>query len=168
VNINVFFDGNLSVEKIIQYLEVVTEQRIIAADTLMVLDEIQSCPRALLSLKSFAENAPQYHIIIAGSLLGVAINRSPFSFLVGKVDELQMYPMDFGEYLLAVNKQSLKEEIEGHFGNFESMHHALHITALAEFKKYLIIGGMPACVNEYNQANSFLSIRDVQARILNE
>jgi predicted AAA+ superfamily ATPase len=168
VHINAFFDGDLKPERIIQYLETVTEIRITPQDTLIILDEIQSCPRALLSLKSFAEEAPQYHIVAAGSLLGVAINRNQFSFPVGKVDELTMYPMDFGEYLIALNRSRLKEEIEAHFANLSPMEDALHMEALEEFKKYLIIGGMPAVINDYMSSKSFLSVRDVQGRILNE
>jgi predicted AAA+ superfamily ATPase len=168
VHINAFFDGDLKPERIIQYLETVTEIRITHQDTLIILDEIQSCPRALLSLKSFAEEAPQYHRVAAGSLLGVAINRNQFSFPVGKVDELTMYPMDFGEYLIALNRSRLKEEIEAHFTNLSPMEDALHMEALEEFKKYLIIGGMPAVINDYMSSKSFLSVRDVQGRILNE
>jgi predicted AAA+ superfamily ATPase len=168
VHINAFFDGDLKPERILQYLETVAESRILPQDTLIILDEIQSCPRALLSLKSFAEDAPEYHIVAAGSLLGVAINRDQFSFPVGKVDELTMYPMDFGEYLIALNRSRLKEDIEAHFDNLSPMEDVLHLEALEEFKKYLIIGGMPAAINEYLESKSFLSVRDVQARILNE
>lgn len=168
IQINAFFDGDLKPERIIQYLETVTEMRILPEDTLIILDEIQSCPRALLSLKSFAEDAPEYYIVAAGSLLGVAINRNQFSFPVGKVDELSMYPMDFGEYLIASGRSLLKAEIEKCFENLDPMEEALHQEAMGEFKKYLILGGMPAAIKEYLETKSFLTVRDVQARILNE
>ncbi|HMP30067.1 MAG TPA: ATP-binding protein [Saprospiraceae bacterium] len=167
-NVNSFFDGDLKPDNIIQFLEIVTESRIIPEETLIVLDEIQSCPRALLSLKSFAEEAPQFHIVAAGSLLGVAINRDQFSFPVGKVDELTMYPMDFGEFLIASKRTILKNQIEHHFENLKPMVDALHNEALEAFKKYLIIGGMPAVIKEFLEFNSFLMVRDIQARILNE
>ena len=167
-NVNAFFDGDLGAQRIIQYLETVAECRIVAETSLIVFDEIQSCPRALLSLKSFAEDAPQYHIVAAGSLLGVAINREQFSFPVGKVDKITMFPMDFGEYLLAIGRQRLKDDIELHYKSLQPMENSLHKEAMNEFKKYLIIGGMPACINEYLASNSFLAVRDIQGRILNE
>ena len=100
--VNSYFDGDLNPLQIVQYLETVTEIRIIPDSTLVILDEIQSCPRALLALKAFCEEAPQYHVVAAGSLLGVAVNRDKFSFPVVKVEELSMFPMDFEEFLWAM------------------------------------------------------------------
>ncbi len=166
--VNNFFDGSIDPKEIVQYLEVVSETRILPKDTIIIFDEIQSCPRALLSLKSFSEEAPQYYIAAAGSLLGVAINRDNFSYPVGKVDELHMYPMDFEEYLLALDRKLLIDTIKEHYNNDSTLSKSLHNEALDEFKKYLIIGGMPACINAYKENNSFLEVGEVQARILND
>jgi uncharacterized protein len=170
VNIQVssFFDGDLIPSKIIQYLEVVSETRINPSTTLIILDEIQSCPRALLSLKSFTEDAPEYFIIAAGSLLGVAINRVQFSYPVGKVEELNMHPMDFEEYLIAIGRLQLRDQIKQGYLENSPLPKALHNEAMGEFKNYLIIGGMPACLNEYVSSNSHYAIREIQGRILNE
>jgi uncharacterized protein len=166
--VNSFFDGDLIPKKIIQYLEVVSESRIIPSKTLIILDEIQSCPRALLSLKSFTEDAHEYFIIAAGSLQGVAINRGQFSFPVGKVEELNMYPMDFEEYLIALSRLQLRDQInEGYIKN-EALPKSLHNEALDQFKNYLVIGGMPACISEYVNNNSLYNVREIQGRILNE
>jgi predicted AAA+ superfamily ATPase len=168
IRINSFFDGDLNPLHIVQYLESVSDIRIIPGETLIILDEIQSCSRALLSLKSFCEEAPQFHVIAAGSLLGVAVNREKYSFPVGKVDELSMYPMDFEEYLWAMNHTVLSLHILDHFSKDESMPNALHTEALELYRKYLIIGGMPAAVKEFVDTGSFLTVKDLQGRILNE
>ncbi|MFR9543680.1 MAG: AAA family ATPase [Rikenellaceae bacterium] len=104
-----FIDGDITPKSIIQYLEIHTGEQIIAGETLIFFDEIQACGRALTSLKYFCEQAPRYHIIAAGSLLGVAINREKFSFPVGKVDEITLYPMDFEEFLWAMKKDKFVE-----------------------------------------------------------
>jgi uncharacterized protein len=166
--VNAYFDGDLHPQHIIQYLETVTDIRIIPGETLIILDEIQSCPRALLSLKAFCEEAPQFHITAAGNLLGVAVNREKFSFPVGKVDELTMFPMDFEEFLWAMNRFSLGQEILNHFRRDEAFPNALHEESMEWYKRYLIIGGMPAAVEEFIETGSFLTVKDVQGRILNE
>ena len=167
-NINSFFDGDLNPARIVQYLESVSDIRIIPGETLIILDEIQSCSRALLSLKAFCEEAPQYHIVSAGSLLGVAVNREKYSFPVGKVDELSMYPMDFEEFLWAMKHTALSREILNHFSQDKSMPNALHNEALELYRQYLIVGGMPAAVKEFIDTGSFLTVKDFQGRILNE
>ena len=163
-----YFDGDLNPVQIIQFLETVTEIRIIAGSTLIIFDEIQSCPRALLSLKTFCEDAPQYHVVAAGSLLGVAVNREKFSFPVGKVDELTLFPMDFEEYLWALEHTALSLEIRSHFEQNKPLPLPLHDLAMEFYKKYLITGGMPAVVNDFIETASFLTVKDVQGRILNE
>jgi hypothetical protein len=119
-------------------------------------------------LKAFCEEDPQYHIVAAGSLLGVAVNREKYSFPVGKVDELTMVPMDFEEFLWAMNRTGLSHEIAGHFSQDKSMPNALHNEALELYRKYLIVGGMPAAVKEFIDTGSFLTVKDFQGRILNE
>lgn len=166
--INSFFDGDLNPIRIVQYLESVSDQRIIPEETLIILDEIQSCSRALLSLKAFCEEAPQYHIVTAGSLLGVAVNREKYSFPVGKVDEYSMFPMDFEEFLWAMQRTRLSQEILNHFNQYQPMAKALHDEAMGLYNQYLIVGGMPAAVREFIDTTSFLTVKDVQGRVLNE
>lgn len=166
--VTAYFDGDINPVQIVQFLETVTEIRIIPGSTLIILDEIQSCPRALLSLKAFCEEAPQYHVVAAGSLLGVAVNRDKFSFPVGKVDELSMFPMDFEEFLWAMQRTALSHEIISHLQQKKPLIAPLHAEALEWYKKYLITGGMPAAVKEFIETSSFLTVKDVQGRILNE
>ena len=167
-NVNSYFDGDIHPLKIVQFLETVSDIRIVPEETLIILDEIQSCSRALLSLKAFCEEAPQYHIVAAGSLLGVAVNREKYSFPVGKVDELSMFPMDFEEFLWAMSRSNLSQDILNHFNLSSPLPKALHNEAMDLYKRFLIIGGMPAAVKEYLDTASFLTVKDVQGRVLNE
>ena len=163
-----FFEGDISPKRIIQHLELTKKQRITTDRTLIIFDEIQACERALTSLKYFCEQAPEYHVAAAGSLLGVAVNREKYSFPVGKVDELYMYPLDFEEFLWAMGYVELAEEIKIHFENDEQMDTALHKLALDLYKKYLVIGGMPAAVDSFVQTESFLNAQIIQNNIFNE
>ena len=90
-----YFNENIQPERLLRYLEASTGERIISGETLIIFDEIQSCERALTSLKYFCEETPEFHIAAAGSLLGVAINRQHYSFPVGKVETITLYPLDF-------------------------------------------------------------------------
>lgn len=166
--VNSYFETDITPLRIVQFLETVTNTRIIAGETLVILDEIQACSRALASLKTFCEEAPQYHIVAAGSLLGVAVNRDQFSFPVGKVDELSMFPMDFEEFLWATDKELLCREISSHFASMKAMPEALHFQAMEMYKQYLIVGGMPAVVAEFTETKSLLTPTEIQGRILNE
>ena len=168
LTVNSYFDTDISPLRIIQYLETATNTPIIAGETLVILDEIQSCPRALTALKSFAEDAPQYHIAAAGSLLGVAVNREKYSFPVGKVNELTMFPLDFEEFLWAQDKDMLASEIRIHFHSNEALPKGLHIQSLELYQQYIIVGGMPAVVSEFCVSKSLLSATEIQARIVNE
>lgn len=163
-----FLETELSPNKIIQYLEATKMQEIIPGKTLIFIDEIQACERALTSLKYFCEQMPEHHIIAAGSLLGVAINREKYSFPVGKVNELNMYPLDFEEFLWAMNKEKLAEEIKSHYTSNEAMPEALHEVALDMYQKYFIVGGMPAAVVTFIETDSFIKVQPVQNEILNE
>ncbi len=147
------FERDLNPERIIRELSAKSGQTIFKGDTLIVLDEIQACERALTSLKYFCENAPEYHIIAAGSLLGVAVHREKYSFPVGKVDMLTLYPLDFEEFLWALDKSDLVELIGNAFETNEPL--SLHDTALDLFRTYLIIGGMPRAVLEYRERQDF-------------
>lgn len=98
------FEKDFDTERIIRELSIRSGESIFKNETLIIFDEIQASERALLSLKYFCEKASEYHIIVAGSLLGVALNREKYSFPVGKVDMIIMYPMDFEEFLWALDK----------------------------------------------------------------
>jgi predicted AAA+ superfamily ATPase len=165
---NSYFDSDITPLRIVQFLETLTNTRIIAGETLLILDEIQACPRALTSLKTFCEEAPQYHVVAAGSLLGVAVNRDKFSFPVDKVDVLNMFPMDFEEFLQALDKVLLSNEISSHYANLEDLPEALHVQAMELYKQYLIVGGMPAVVAEFIETGSLITSTEIQGRILNE
>lgn len=161
-----YFDDNIAPEKILRYLETAANQKIIPGETLLILDEIQSCERALTALKYFCEETPEYHIAAAGSLLGVAINRQHYSFPVGKVETLTLYPLDFEEYLWARDKELLAGEIHVAFEKMEPLPEALHREATKLYREYLIIGGMPACINAFLEHGSFLDVPLVQSEII--
>ncbi|GHT51779.1 ATPase [Bacteroidia bacterium] len=163
-----YFEGDISPKTLVPLLENNTGKRIIAGETLLFLDEIQASERALTSLKYFCELAPEYHVVAAGSLLGVAIDREKYSFPVGKVDEMNMYPLDFEEFLWAMDKGILCEKIREHYAEMKPMDNAWHNAALEMYALYCIVGGMPAVIEDYKKSNSFLTIRDVQGKILNE
>jgi len=151
--IQAIFERDLKPERIIRELSVLSGQSIFPEDTLIIFDEIQACERALTSLKYFCENAPEYHIIAAGSLLGVAMNRKNYSFPVGKVDLLPLYPLDFEEFLLATGNESLIMLIKECYKDFSPL--SVHEKALDLYKIYLIVGGMPKAVQEYIRTNDF-------------
>ena len=161
-----YFNDNISPERLLRYLEASTGERIIAGETLIIFDEIQSCERALTSLKYFCEEAPEFHVAAAGSLLGVAINRQRYSFPVGKVETITLYPLDFEEYLWARGKELLCEEIRSAFAQMTPLPDALHQEALELYREYLVIGGMPAAINTFLEHNSFLDVSLVQSGIL--
>lgn len=167
-NLCQFIEKELSPKKIIQYIEAVNMIEILPAKTLLFFDEIQVCERALTSLKYFFEQMPEYHIIAAGSLLGVAINREKYSFPVGKVDEINMYPLDFEEFLWALNMEKLADEIRSHYAVNEPFSEALHNVSLEMYNKYFITGGMPAAVVTFAETESFVKVQTVQNNILNE
>jgi predicted AAA+ superfamily ATPase len=156
--ISAVFERDLRPDRIIRELEAINGQSILPESTLIIFDEIQACEKALSSLKYFAENAPQYHVAAAGSLLGVAVNREKFSFPVGKVDMLYLYPMDFEEFLWAVDKKNLCSLISDAYENFTPL--SLHDTALDLYRTYLAVGGMPRVVQEYadKQDYNFVSV----------
>ena len=135
---------------------------------LIIFDEIQSCARALTSLKYFNEKTPGHHILGAGSLLGVAINREQYSFPVGNVDSLTLFPLDFEEFLWALSEKRLGEEIKAAFDKDEALPAALHEKALDLYRLYLIVGGMPMAILEYLESKSLLTVPDVQNRIIND
>ncbi len=161
-----FFQDNIEPERLILFLESYAKEAIIPELTLIIFDEIQACERALTALKYFYEEAPEYHIIAAGSLLGVAINREKYSFPVGKVNTLTLYPFDFEEFLWANGEEKLVNIIRECFESVEVMPEALHQKAIDLYRNYLIIGGMPAAINEFNDTGKLITVSDVQYQIL--
>lgn len=165
--IGIYFETDIHPDYLVSILEKYYQTKIIPEDTLIIFDEIQACERALTSLKYFQEESPEYHVIAAGSLLGVAINRDKYSFPVGKVQMVTMYPMDLEEILWAKGKQLLADTIRDHFQKNEPMDELLHEEAMQEFYHYCIVGGMPAAVKADILANSPIDQSEIRQMLLN-
>ena len=157
---------NITPEFIIKNLEVIFGRVIDKDNTLIFFDEIQKNTRALTSLKYFCEDAPEYYVIGAGSLLGVHINKKDFSFPVGKVDFLTIYPLTFEEFLINTNNTLLVDTIKECYINNKTISDAIHKKALELYYDYLIIGGMPEVVKEYINTNSLINAIDYQKDII--
>ena len=164
--LNETFNENISPSYLIPVLSHIAGQTIIKEKTLIVFDEVQLCERALTSLKYFCEEAPEYHIIVAGSLLGVAVNREKFSFPVGKVDMKTMYPMDMEEFMIAMGEKNLTEQIKECFDSDTPMPSALHDAAMLLYRQYLVVGGMPECVVQFAETKDYILVRHTQDTIL--
>ena len=164
--LNETFEENISPDYLLPILSHIAGQTIVKEKTLIVFDEVQLCERALTSLKYFCEDAPDYHIIVAGSLLGVAVNRAKFSFPVGKVDMKTMYPMDMEEFLFAMGQDALVEQIRECFQTDTPMPAALHEIAMQLYRQYLVVGGMPECVKQFAETGDYILIRHTQDTIL--
>ena len=164
--LNDTFAENISPDYLIPILSHIAGQTIVKGKTLIVFDEVQLCERALTSLKYFCEDAPEYHIIVAGSLLGVAVNRAKFSFPVGKVDMKTLYPMDVEEFMLAMGEGALVERIKECFRTDTPMPSALHDAAMQLYRQYLVVGGMPECVMQFVQTRDYILVRHTQDTIL--
>lgn len=160
------FEENLSPDYLIPILSHLCGQTIIKEKTLIIFDEVQKCEGALTSLKYFCEDAPEYHIAVAGSLLGVAVNREEFSFPVGKVDIKTMYPMDMEEFLLALGKEDLTVRIRACFSADTPMPTVLHDEAMELYRQYLVVGGMPECVMQFAETRDYILVRHTQKMIL--
>lgn len=156
------FDGDLDVQRIIIGLELYVGYKIDPEKMLLVFDEIQEVPRALTSLKYFNENAPQYQIVCAGSLLGIALHDGT-SFPVGKVEFLDLYPLSFYEFLTALGKERfvtlLKDQEYSTASNFRQEY-------VDSLKQYYFIGGMPEVVQAFVDNKDFNEARTIQQRIL--
>ena len=164
--LNATFEGNISPDYLIPILSHIAGQTIVKEKTLIVFDEVQLCERALTSLKYFCEDAPDYHIIVAGSLLGVAVNRAKFSFPVGKVDIKTLYPMDMEEFMIACGEAELVMQIRKCFADDTPLPSALHDAAMQLYRQYLIVGGMPECVMQFVETKDYILVRHTQDTIL--
>ena len=156
------FSIDLNVERIIMGLELYAGHKINPADTLIIFDEVQEVPKALSSLKYFYENAPEYHIVCAGSLLGIALHEGT-SFPVGKVDFLKLYPLSFKEFLMAIGLERFAELLDKKDYDMIKTFKQTYIDAL---KQYYYIGGMPEVVASFAEEKDFVEARKIQKRIL--
>lgn len=156
------FEGTLSPQRIIEQLSVYTGSKILPNDTLLIFDEVQEMPRALTSLKYFAEETPEYAICCAGSLLGVALHEGT-SFPVGKVEILDLYPLSFHEFLLANGEEMLLNYIlrDGH-RDLDPFTEKL----TDYLKKYFVIGGMPSAILKWLDTHDFFDVEDVQKQLV--
>ena len=164
--LNKTFEENISPDYLIPILSHIAGQTIVTEKTLIVFDEVQLCERALTSLKYFCEDAPDYHIIVAGSLLSVAVGRAKFSFPVGKVDMKTLYPMDMEEFMLALGENDLVEQIKESFQTDTPLPSALHDAAMQLYRQYLVVGGMPECVMQFAETKDYILVRHTQDTIL--
>jgi len=161
------FNETLIPEKIISKIELLIN-KVITEETIIFLDEIQISEKAITSLKYFCESETNYKIITAGSLLGVKLNRFKSSFPVGKVKIINMYPMDFEEFLLALGRKNLAEEIKKCYINLEPISKPLHELLIELYRIYLCIGGMPSAIDNFikNDMNLVKFDKDILKTIL--
>lgn len=156
------FDDSFSPADIISRLSIYKNTEINSANTLIIIDEVQENPKALTCLKYFYENAPEYHIAVAGSLLGITLHNN-VSFPVGKVDYLKIHPLNFEEFLLAAKKDQLAKTLENQdFATILPFHDKL----CELYRQYCIIGGMPEAVNSYITDKNIVKVREIQNNIL--
>ena len=156
------FSVDLNTDRILMGLELYIGKKINPENTLLIFDEVQEVPRALSSLKYFYEDAPEYHIICAGSLLGIALHGGT-SFPVGKVDFLKLFPLTYQEFLLAIGKEQFAKLLESQDYTMIASFKQTYIDTL---KQYYFVGGMPEVVLRFSENLDFNEVREVQKRIL--
>jgi predicted AAA+ superfamily ATPase len=158
------FQNELKPEKIINNISLYLGQKITSDNTLIFFDEIQAAPKALTALKYFCEETPEYHIISAGSLLGVSVGKES-SFPVGKVNFMKLYPMSFFEYLYAFGENLLADDLLSKT-QLEPLTELIHEKLLSHLKLYLFLGGMPEVLQDYSDNKDINSVRKIQNEIL--
>jgi predicted AAA+ superfamily ATPase len=151
-----FFRPSLHPEDIVSRMELFFNRKIDIGKTIFFFDEIQDCEEAISSLKYFAESETPYKVITAGSLLGVKINRFQSSFPVGKVQINYLFPMDFEEFLWAMDEQMLADEMRKCYISNQSLPNIIHTKAITLYKTYLCIGGMPGIVARFIESGKDL------------
>ena len=156
------FASDLDTERLIMGLELYAGRKIDPKKSLLIFDEVQEVPRALTALKYFYENAPQYNIVCAGSLLGIALHQGT-SFPVGKVDFLKLYPLSFNEFLRAIGEERFAELLDKRDFQMITSFRQTYIDAL---KQYYFVGGMPEAVQSFAENKDFNEVREIQRRIL--
>ncbi len=163
-NLSFFFEKKINPTRIIEQLSIYSETKIEKDNTLIFFDEIQQCPRALTSLKYFCELSDTYHIISAGSLLGVKLGHKS-QFPVGKVEFMDLYPFSFMEFLSGIGKHKLRQIIDDKV-DFNSINQSFHNELIYFLKIYFYVGGMPEAIFQYTKNGNFLDIRVIQNNIL--
>lgn len=156
------FASDLDTKRLVLGLELYAGRKIDPENALLIFDEVQEVPRALAALKYFCEDAPQYHIVCAGSLLGIALHRGT-SFPVGKVDFLKLYPLTFQEFLMAIGKKQFSELLDQQDFSMITSFRETYADAL---KQYYFVGGMPEAVESFAENQDFNEVRQIQKRIL--
>lgn len=159
------FEKDYDTKRIILELELFLGKSIKPGSTLIILDEIQECGRALTAMKYFCENAPEYHIVCAGSLLGIALHKQ-LSFPVGKVDFLTLYPMSFSEFLRACGSETLADYVEN-FKKGDAVPEPNGDKLTTFLRQYYITGGMPEVVSTWQKTNNIEEVERVQQNIIN-
>lgn len=159
------FEKDYDTKRIILELELFLGKSIKPGTTLIILDEIQECGRALTAMKYFCENAPEYHIVCAGSLLGIALHKQ-LSFPVGKVDFLTLYPMSFSEFLRACGSETLADYVEN-FKKGDTVPEPIGDKLTTFLRQYYITGGMPEVVSTWQKTNNIEEVERVQQNIIN-
>ncbi len=157
------FENNKNPNRIIELLSIIAEEKILPEDTLIIFDEIQECPEALNTLKYFMEKANEYHVIAAGSLLGTLLAK-PKSYPVGKVNLLDVYPMTFDEFLEATD-----EGLYAYYGSIQKeqpIEEIFHSRLTESYHYYLIIGGMPECVDSWIKYKDPARISQIQKELV--
>lgn len=155
------FQKDFDIERILMAIQLVTGV-VVDVETLIIFDEIQEAPRGLTALKYFQEKAPQYHVIAAGSLLGIAMHRND-SFPVGKVDFIDLYPLSFSEFLAAIGQESFASLLEKKDWTLISTFRSKFVDFL---KQYYFVGGMPEVVNAFVERKDYAVVRQLQQNIL--
>ena len=156
------FEGDLVPQRIMRDIVAYTQQRIVAGKTLLFFDEIQDAPKAITSLKYFCEDAPEQHVVVAGSLLGV-VHHPGESYPVGKVHIMRLYPMSFEEFIWAKGNEMLAEIVANcEWQSFNALDHLLKDT----LRQYFFVGGMPEAVLDWTTKEDVLNVRAIQQRIL--
>ncbi|MDR3000215.1 MAG: AAA family ATPase [Fibromonadaceae bacterium] len=157
--IHQLFDGNLDVHEICEKLSVQFKELIVPKKTLVFFDEIQECPNAISALRFFAEDYPELHVVAAGSLLEFALEELP-SFGVGRIRSIFMHPLSFAEFMSANNEALLWEEVCNSSPN-KPLFEPFHEKCLDYFKKFLLLGGMPAVVAKYTENKNILECQKI-------
>lgn len=166
-NLADIFSFDFDVNRILKEIRAVTGKKTEIGKTLLILDEIQECPRAITSLKYFCENMRELHIIAAGSLLDVALKRENISFPVGKVNRLQMYPMSFFEFAKAAGGSGILDVISG--WPTDRMIPPIYSVPMEKLlRDYFIVGGMPEAVSEWVAHNDYVIVEEIQGEILRD
>ena len=156
------FASDLDTDRLVLGLELYAGRKIDPDNALLIFDEVQEVPRALTSLKYFHENAPQYHIVCAGSLLGIALHQGT-SFPVGKVDFLKLYPLSFREFLMAIGQEQFAKLLDTQDFSMINNFSQTYIDAL---RQYFFVGGLPEAVQSFAENRDFNEVREIQKRIL--